>query len=175
MGTWRARLAERQRRGRILTLPVRARAGPGAALAAIVFMAVVTGCAGHTFGSAPPPLAPPASAGDLAGIWYGSYGWHGAYFLVDDGDCIVRIEEDATFTATVTPSKGANNIAKASAWSGTVVTRRDRVTFKSSQGPWITLIRSGDTLYGGARDPLVDATIMIRLDRLDLPHRRPRG
>ncbi len=33
-----------------------------------------------------------------------------------------------------------------------------------SQGPWLTLVRSGNTLYAVAEDPLVEATIMLRLE-----------
>ena len=137
-----------------------------AVLAATGLIAIVTGCASPISGFASSSSTPPTPAAHLAGVWLGSYGWVGAYFLVNDGDCVLRIEEDATFTATVRPAKGANNIAKASAWSGTVVTRGNRVTFRTAQGPWITLIRSGTILYGGARDPVVEATIMIRLDRV---------
>jgi hypothetical protein len=136
-----------------------------AVLAAIVLTAAVTGCAGPTTGSSSSPAAAGAPAGDLAGIWHGSYGWVGASFLADDGDCVLRIEEGGTFRATVTPARGASNIARASTWSGAVVTRGNRVTLRTSQGPWITLIRSGNTLYGVARDPVVEVTIMIRLDR----------
>lgn len=136
-----------------------------AVLAAIALIAVVTGCAGPIVGSASPAVAAPSPAGDLTGVWHGSYGWIGASFLANDGDCVLRIEEGGTFTMTVTPAKAASNIAKASAWSGTVVTRGNRVTLRTSQGPWFTLIRSGTTLYGVARDPVAEGTIMIRLDR----------
>jgi hypothetical protein len=85
--------------------------------------------------------------------------------LTDEGDCTLQINEDGTFTAAVTPARAASNIAKASSWSGTVVSSGSRVTFRSLQGPWITLIRSGNTLYGVARDPIVEVTIMIKLER----------
>jgi len=48
--------------------------------------------------------------------------------------------------------------------SGTVVRSGNRVTLRSSQGPWLTLGRSGNTLYAVAEDPLVEATIMLRLE-----------
>lgn len=136
-----------------------------AVLAAIAVIALATGCAGPMAGSASSPAVAPGPAGDLAGVWHGSYGWVGASFLVDDGDCVLRIEQGGTFTLAVTPAKAASNIAKASAWSGTVVTRGNRVTLRTSQGPWFTLVRSGATLYGVSRDPVVEVTIMIRLDR----------
>jgi len=136
-----------------------------AVLTAIALIALVTGCAGPMAGSASSPAGAPGPAGDLAGVWHGSYGWIGASYLADDGDCVLRIEEGGTFTLAVTPAKAASNIAKASAWSGTVVTRGNRVTLRTSQGPWFTLVRSGTTLYGVSRDPVVEVTIMIRLDR----------
>jgi hypothetical protein len=136
-----------------------------AVLVATALIVVATGCAGPTAGSVPSPGVTAAPAGDLSGTWRGSYGWIGAYFVVNEGDCVLRIEEDGTFTEAVTPARGASNLAKASTWSGTVVTRGGRVTLRTSQGPWITLTRSGRTLYGVARDPIVEATIMIRFER----------
>jgi hypothetical protein len=136
-----------------------------AVLAALVLIAIVTGCAEPMAGSASSPAGAPGPTGDLAGVWHGSYGWIGASFLADDGDCVLRIEENGTFTMTITPAKAASNIAKASAWSGTVVIRGNRVTLRASQGPWFILVRSGTTLYGVSRDPAVEVTIMIRFDR----------
>ena len=85
---------------------------------------------------------------------------------MDEADCTIQIKEDRTFTAVCRPSKaGTNNLAKASTWSGTVVTSRNRVTLRTSQEAWVTLIRSGNTLYGVAEDPLVEGTIMMRFER----------
>jgi hypothetical protein len=84
----------------------------------------------------------------LSGTWYGTFGWAGASLYTDEGDCILRIKEDGMFTWTVTPSRAANNLAKVWTWSGTAVRSGTRVTFRTSQGPWVTLIRSGNTLYG---------------------------
>ncbi len=77
-----------------------------------------------------------------------------------------RGDEDGTFTATVRPAKhGTNNLAKASTWSGTLVRSGNRVTLRSSQGPWVTLIRSNNLLYGVSEDPLVGATIATHFER----------
>jgi hypothetical protein len=40
---------------------------------------------------------------------------------MDDGNVVLEIKEDGTFTANVTPAGGANNRARASTWTGTVV------------------------------------------------------
>ena len=58
---------------------------------------------------------------ELSGTWYGTFGWVGASLYTDEGDCILRIKEDGTLTWTVTPSRAANNPAKAWTWSGTAV------------------------------------------------------
>jgi hypothetical protein len=84
---------------------------------------------------------------------------------LDEGRCVVQITEDQTFTATCERNGGANNVAKASTWSGKVVTRGNRITFRTAQGPWVTLVRSGNTLYGVANDPLTGMTIMIRFEQ----------
>jgi hypothetical protein len=107
-----------------------------------------------------------APASELSGTWHGSFGWHGgSHFYMDEAYCVLQIREDGTFTETVTPAPASNNLAKRSTWSGTVVRRGNRVTLRASQGPWVTLILSGNTLYGVAEDPLAEFTIMIRFDR----------
>jgi hypothetical protein len=83
----------------------------------------------------------------------------------DDGDVALQIKEDGTFVARVSRSKaGTNNLAKAGTWTGTVISRGNRITLRSSQGPWVRLIRSGNSLYAVAEDPLVEATIMLWLE-----------
>lgn len=59
----------------------------------------------------------------------------------------------------------ANNLSKAWIWSGPVIRSGNRVTLRSSQGPSTILIRSGNTLYGVAEDPMVEATIMMSFER----------
>ena len=126
----------------------------------------IAGCAGPGARAAAPGRAEAAlRAPDLAGTWHGSFGWPGGTYWADDGHCTLRINEDGTFSATVTPAPGANNLAKASSWSGTAVSAGDRVTLRSLQGPSTTLIRSGNRLYGLAKDPLVEVPITISLER----------
>jgi len=138
---------------------------------AVGLVALVAGCAGPSASISSDASGPVATAlapaSELAGTWRGSFGQVGASQWLDEGDCILQIKEDGTFTATVRPSKaGTNNLAKASTWSGTVVMSGNRVTLRSSQEAWVTLIRSGSTLYGVAENPLVEAAIMMRFEQV---------
>lgn len=139
-------------------------------VACVGMVALVAGCAGPSANMASDASGPIAAAlspaSDLAGTWRGSFSQVSAFFDIDDGDVVLQIKEDGTFVERVTRSKsGTNNLAKNGTWSGTVVRSGNRITLRSSQRPWLTLIRSGNTLYGVAEDPLVEATIMLRLER----------
>jgi len=65
------------------------------------------------------------------------------------------------------PNGGANNVAKRSTLSGTVVANGNRVTLQNTEGPWtwLTLVRSKNTLYGVVVDPAFEGNVMLRLDR----------
>lgn len=108
--------------------------------------------------------ASPAGS-DLTGTWAGSYGWPGGSYWPDDGLCTLRIEADGTFHAVVTPAPGANNLAKASTWSGTADAAGHHVILRSTAGPSVTLVRDGDRLYGVVRDPIVAVPIAISFER----------
>jgi len=113
-------------------------------LSAAALVVLVAGCTGHRAASlaAGPVATASTQASGLAGTWNGFFTWVGAYFYIDDARMSVRIGDDGRFTATVTRAGGTNNLAKPSRLAGTVVPRG-----------WITLARSGDTLYGVAVDP----------------------
>ena len=133
-------------------------------------VALIAGCAGPSASIASDGSRPIAAAlspaSDLTGTWRGSFSQVSAFFDIDDGDVVLHIKEDGTFVARATRSKaGTNNLSKPWTLSGTVVSRGNRITLRSSQGPWMTLVRSGNTLYTVAEDPLVEATIMLRLER----------
>jgi hypothetical protein len=138
-------------------------------VSAMASLALVAGCAGSTarMGSrASGPVSAALAPAELSGTWHGSFGQVAASFYMDEGNCILQIKEDGTFTEIVRPAKlGTNNLAKASTWSGTVVTSGNRVTLRSSQGLSVTLIRSGNSLYGVAQDPLVEVTIAMKFQR----------
>jgi len=138
------------------------------AASTIVAMALLlAGCAGPSSSGAPIAAAVVA-ASHLSGTWNGTFGQLSASLYEDEGRCILRIKEDGTFTATVTPNGGTNNLAKASTWAGTVVPDGQRVTLRNSTGPWpwIILTRSGsNTLYGVATDPATEAPVMMEFER----------
>lgn len=125
-----------------------------------LLLGALVACAGPAVDSAGSGGFAPTS--DLA--WHVSFVWGGSLYT-NDGKGVVEIKEDGTFTANITPAGGANNLAKASTWTGTVVRKGNRVVFQSSQEPWLTLVHRGDTLYGVANDPASDANIMISLER----------
>jgi hypothetical protein len=102
---------------------------------------------------------------ELTGTWRGSYGWPGGSYWPNDGVCTLRIDGDGTFHAVVAPAPGANNLAKASTWSGTAVAVDNHVILRSSRGPSVTLVRDGDRLYGVAKDPIVEVPITISFER----------
>jgi hypothetical protein len=135
-------------------------------LSMLVVVALIAGCAGPSVDQS--MSRPAAFAGDLAGTWQGSFWWLGGVLYEDEGSLLVQIKEDGAFTATMTPTGAANNIAKASNWSGTVSQSGRNVVFhvaKGSRPAWSSLARSGDTLYGVASNPATGADIEVKLER----------
>jgi len=139
--------------------------------ALLITGAVLAGCAGpstitETTGkTAGPGTVAAAEAGDLTGTWHGLYAWPGGTYWPDDATGTLQINPDGTFTAKVIPSPGANNLAKASTWSGTVEVTGTRVVLRSSKGPSVSLTRKGDRLYGITQDPIVEVPVTISLQR----------
>jgi len=131
-----------------------------AGLSGVALVVLMAGCAG------PGALA---RSSDLSGTWYGTLGEVGANQYEDEALITLRIEDDGTFSATVTPNRGTNNLAKAARWAGTVVTRDNRVKLRNSEGPWpwVTLVRTrdGKVLYGVANDPGSESHVMLKFDR----------
>jgi hypothetical protein len=132
-------------------------------LIAVALVALVPGCA--AFSAAPAVPNPGASARDLTGTWNGQFWILGGFYYPDEGILLLEIKADGTFTVRMTPTAAANNIAKPSSWSGTVSTRGRLVVFHTSKGPWDSLLRSGDILYGLANDPATGADIGIKFER----------
>jgi hypothetical protein len=118
----------------------------------------LTGCAGPstTAKTAGPRTVAAAEASDLTGTWHGLYAWPGGTYWSDDATGTLQINPDGTFTARVIPSPGANDLAKASTWSGTV---------EVTKGPSVSLTRKGDRLYGITQDPIVEVPVTISLQR----------
>jgi hypothetical protein len=92
------------------------------ALSTIAMLTLVAGCAGlgRTPSASEPAVSDPA--GDLRGTWSGTIGWVGAHQYEGESRLTLQIKEDGTFTGTVTPNRGTNNLARPSTLSGTVVT-----------------------------------------------------
>jgi len=133
----------------------------------IALVALVSGCAGPGMRSSAFPRDQVPAAfieTQLAGTWRGSFSQLVASLYEDEGDCVLRINPEGTFTATIARAKlGTNNLAKAETFSGTVVLRGNRVTLVTAQGPRLTLMRRGDSLYTVAEDPIVEAPIAMSL------------
>jgi hypothetical protein len=140
----------------------------GVGLVTVVLVALIGGCARPNMG---PSMTPPtAAAGDLAGTWNGMFWALGGFYYPIEGTLRLQITEDGRFTVAMTPTAAANNIAKASSWSGTIGRRGPYVLFQLSKGQWpawSSLTRSGDTLYGVANDPATGSAIGIKLERTD--------
>jgi hypothetical protein len=130
--------------------------------------ALAAGCAGPSSIASDSVSAAVAPVSDLAGTWYGFLSQVGANQNEDESVSTLEIKEDGTFTATVTPNRGANNKAQSATWLGTVVTNGSRVTLRNTEGlwPWIVLERSGHgALYGVAADPAIEGPVMIKFER----------
>lgn len=106
-----------------------------AGLSTLAILTAATGCAGVDATSSAPAPAASIPSSDLRGTWSGSES---------------RDEQ----------------LRACSALSGTVVTHGNRVTLQNTWGPWtsITLVHSGNTLYGVAVDPAFEANVMLKLD-----------
>ena len=137
-------------------------------LALAVFL---TGCAtpGSGLFASVPVASDLVPDSGLIGTWHGTLGQVRADQYEDEALLTLRIEPDGRFTATVTPNRGTNNLAKPSKLAGTVVSRGNRVTLRNEEGPWpwLTLVRTrdGKVLYGVANDPASETNVMLKLER----------
>jgi hypothetical protein len=128
---------------------------------------LVAGCAGLDGTSSAHSPAASIAVLEVTGTWRGTAGWISDYQYEGESSLTLQIGDDGKFTMAVKPNGGTNNYAKASALSGTVVASGNRVMLRNSEGPWtsLTLVRSGDTLYGVALDPAFEGNVMVKLDR----------
>src|SRR5262249_20787814 len=136
-------------------------------LATLMLVALASGCAGAGVspGSYSRDQVPAKFVENrFAGTWRGSFSQLAASLYEDEGNCVLQVRPDGTFTATISKAKlGTNNLAKAESFSGTVVPRGNRVTLVTAQGPRPTLMRRSDSLYTVAEDPAVEALIAMSL------------
>jgi hypothetical protein len=140
----------------------------------LALIALVAGCAGPSARVGSSESGEDGSALPAAREFSGT--WHGAYWALpalgnsygDEADCTLRIKDDATYTVKCERAKiGANDLARASSWSGRVATKGARVILQDKDGLWpnIVLRRSGNNiLYGTSLDPLVGATVEIEFE-----------
>ena len=85
---------------------------------------------------------------DLIGTWTGTFGpaAEGGGGGGKSGHLTLEIKDDASYRLISTGQGGAG--AGTTADSGVVVANGRGITLKSSSGHWISLMRSGDALYG---------------------------
>jgi len=132
---------------------------------AVVIPPPVAGSAGTVHSAAAGPAAV-RLPDDVSGTWRGSHGRVAASVYTNTANWFVRINDDATFEATVKPAPAANNRAKTAAWTGSVTATDSRVVLRSdARWGWLTLQRSDDILYGVTTDPWTGADVMISLER----------
>lgn len=138
----------------------------GSVATGLALAGAVSGCAGiPAFESAHVAAAAPNDR-DLRGTWYGNSDSRASSYYPDEANCVLRIAEDGMFTIGLRavergeqPRGGIRVVG-----NGDRRWRLDHVP--DAPGAVVTLVRSGDTLYGMAADPnLVGAIIMIRFDR----------
>ena len=87
---------------------------------------------------------PVTQAGGLPGVWQGSFYHPGAdYTSPSRADLTLRINPDSTYTL---------KWGSRAETTGTIADQGDRVVLSDSSGTKITLMHSGDTVYGMVKD-----------------------
>ena len=125
---------------------------------------VAVGCAGPSVavGSAPPsPVAfTPAAGTPISGTWRGLFYEVASHRTskVLEGQIVLQINDDGTFTETLTGQPGL---------TGKVTVKGNRVVLESSTGSQVTLMRSGNSLYGVTAQVASGASVAIRVDRIE--------
>src|SRR5260370_26629882 len=120
---------------------------------------VVTGCAGS------------AGPGGLPGVWQGSFYHPGAdYTSPSRADLTLRINSDSTYTL---------KWGSRAETTGTIADQGNRVVLNDSSGTQITLVHSGDRVYGMVKDtatgraatmrPATEKSAATRVPRLSPP------
>ena len=123
--------------------------------------AIVLGCSGpaaDTGGRLAGAGPAPASNAGLCGTWQGDFSYIGSDHQSSTGtsDVMLEVRGDSSYTlrwATIRPSKG------------TVTARENRVILHDESGSRITLVHSGDTLYGVMKDPVNGEPMMMNLGK----------
>ncbi len=133
-------------------------------LALVLLGMVATGCAGPATAASSGPTGPvaftPARVAQVSGTWRGVFYEVASHRTskVLEGQVELRINEDGTFTETMTGQP---------ALSGKVSVQGNRVVLDSATGSQLTLMRSGNTLYGLTAQLVSGASVAVRLNRIE--------
>jgi hypothetical protein len=115
-------------------------------LGGIVLALLVAGCAG---------LTTQADSGGLPGVWYGSFLHPGAdYTSPSRSDLMLRVNADSTYTF---------KWGTRAETTGTIADQGNRVVLNDSSGTQITLVHSGDILYGVMKDTATGRASTMKL------------
>ena len=133
-------------------------------LALVALGMFATGCAGPTTAASSGPTGPvaftPAPGPQVSGTWRGTFSEVASHRTGTplEGQVELRINDDGTFIETMTGRP---------ALSGKVSVKGNRVVLDSSTGSRLTLMRSGNTLYGLTAQLVSGATVSFRLNRIE--------
>ena len=131
---------------------------------------VVTGCAGPTTETgvvSTDPAASSSSAAGLNGTWHGSFDHPGADYTSPPGNTnlTLQVRADSTYTF-----KWGNRPQT----TGTIAAHGNSVYLDDSSGSQITLVQSGNTLYGAMKESGRGGyTAMISLQKVEATVDRP--
>jgi hypothetical protein len=117
---------------------------------------LILGCAGTATETGASSAA--ASAAALCGTWHGSFGYSGDDNLSSWGSSglTLQVGKDSTYAL-----KWGDRPASL----GTVAERGNRVILDDASGSQITLVHSGDTLYGVTRDSASGRPAVMSLEK----------
>jgi len=129
-------------------------------ITAALLSLVVTGCAGpatETGVGGTDPTAASSSAAVLCGTWQGSFAHPGAdYTSPRRTELALQVRGDSTYTLTWGTRPPS---------TGTIAARGNRVILNDSSGSQITLMHTGDTLYGLMKDSDNGRAAMMSLEK----------
>ena len=95
----------------------------------------LAGCAGLGAVTPPPGYGALPRDSNLVGTWTGTRNRVSPSLYDDEAILHLRIRQDGTFTATVTPYGAGNNLAEKATLAGTVVANDERVTLRTRSSP----------------------------------------
>jgi len=133
--------------------------------------AIALGCAGPAadIGVRPTYAGPStASTAGLCGTWQGEFSYIGSDLQSSTGSSGLTLEVGGDSTYTLTWGNHRPSTGSVSVWE-------NRLVLDDESGSRITLVRSGDTLYGVMRDQGDGRSTMMSLAKRDSASRRFAG